>query len=154
MKKSIIRAIAVLGLMSMFAVMTAYAQAPDAIKFDAPFSFTVGGKTLPAGKYSIQRLRIDSTDILLVRNKDNRGIVNFRVSKKELNNTPSICKVIFSRYGDTRFLKQIQYNYGNVGYELPKSRAEREMIKKARANKDTLGSAEVGTIELVAVSGQ
>src|SRR5215470_14178647 len=154
MKKSIIRAIAVLSLMSMFVVMTAYAQAPDAIKFDAPFSFTVGGKTLPAGKYSIQRLRIDSTDILLVRNEDNRGIVNFRVSKKELKNTPSICKLIFSRYGDTSFLKQIQYNYSTVGYELPRSRSEREMIKKARANKDNLGAAEVGTIELVAISGQ
>ena len=154
MKKSIIRAIAVLSLMSMISVMAAYAQTPGELKFDAPFSFTVGGKTLPAGKYSIQRLKIDSTDILLIRNKNNRGIANFRVSKKELKNTPSICKLIFSRYGDTSFLKQIQYNYTNVGYELPRSRSEKEMIKKARANKDNLGAAELETIEMVAISGQ
>jgi len=154
MKKSIIRALAVLSLMASFSVMAVYAQFPDRINFVAPFSFTVGGKTLPAGKYSIQRLRDDNADILLIRSADNRGVVNFRVTKKQYNNEPDTCKLIFNRYGDTNFLKQIQYNYSNVGYELPKSRSEREMIKKARANKDNLGSAEVGTIELVASIGQ
>ena len=152
MKKSIIRAIAVLSLMASFSVMTAYAQTPDGIKFEAPFEFNVGGKTLPAGKYSINRLRYDNSDILLIRNENSRGIVNFRVTKKVLKNEPDSCKLIFTRYGDTKFLKQIQYNYSDVGYELPKSRSEREMIKKA--GKDNIASAEVETLEVIAIAGQ
>jgi len=150
MKKTIIRAIAVLSLMASFSAITAYAQAVGGIKFEAPFAFTVGGKTLPAGKYSIERLRFDTTDVMMIRSADNRGIVNFTVTKKELGNEPATSRVIFHRYGAKSFLKQIQYNYSNVGYELPKSRSEREMIKK----KDDLSSAEVGTFEVIAISGQ
>jgi hypothetical protein len=154
MKKSIIRAIALFSLMASFSMMNTYAQTDGGIKFEAPFAFTVGGKTLPAGKYSIQRLRFDSSVIMLIRGADRRGIVNFRVTKKQFNNETDACKLIFHRYGATSFLKEIQYNYSDVGYELPKSRSEREMIKKARAKKDNIASAGVETFEVVAISGQ
>src|SRR5262245_58905878 len=118
MKSSIIRAIVVLGLMASFSAINAYAQAPGRIKFEAPFEFTVGGKTLPAGKYSVQRIRFDASDVLLISDKDNHGVVNFSVIKKEYRDEADTCKLIFHRYGDKRFLKQIQYNYGNLGYEV------------------------------------
>lgn len=153
MKKSIIRTFAVLSLMAAFSTLTAYAQTPSRIKFEAPFAFTVGNKTLPAGKYSIQRLRSDSPEVLLIRGVDNRSVVNFTVMRNHLSNELEVSKVIFSVYGDKRFLKKIQYDFSNVGYELPKSRSEREAIKKARANQDKLASAET-TLEVIATSGQ
>lgn len=154
MKKTIIRAIALFSLMASFSMMNTYAQTDGGIKFEAPFAFTVGGKTLPAGKYSIQRLRSDTSYMMLIRGADNRGIVNFNVARKVFNNESATCKLIFHRYGATSFLKQIQYNYSDDGYELPKSSAEREIIKKARAKKDSIASAEVETFEVVAISGQ
>jgi hypothetical protein len=154
MKKNIIRAIALFSLMASFSMMNTYAQTDGGIKFEAPFAFSVGGKTLPAGKYSIQRLRSDTSYMMLIRGEDNRGIVNFNVARMVFKNESATCKLIFHRYGDTSFLKQIQYNYSDDGYELPKSSAEREMIKKARAKKDSIASAGVETFEVVAISGQ
>ncbi|MGE0130966.1 MAG: hypothetical protein AB7U82_23050 [Blastocatellales bacterium] len=153
MKKNIIRAIAVLSLMASFSTLSAYAQAPSKIKFEAPFAFTVGNKTLPAGKYSIQRLRADTTDILVISSADNRHIANFGVMRDQLGSEPENTKVVFSAYGDKRFLKKIQYNYSEFGYELPKSSSERDAIKKARANKDHLASAET-MLEVIAISGR
>lgn len=151
MKKGIIRMIAVLSLMASFSALSAYAQTPSGIRFETPFAFTVGGQTLPAGKYYIQRLRFDTTDTLVIRSADNRRIVNFGVMRDHLGREPENSKLVFSSYGDIRFLRKIQYNYSNVGYVLPRSRSEREAIKKARANKDKFASAET-TLELIAVN--
>ncbi len=149
MRKNIISAIAILSLVASIAMITAYAQSAGGIKFEAPFEFTVGGKTLPAGKYSIQRLNFD-TPLLVIRDEKNRGIMNFMASKKKFNKETATVKLIFHRYGAKSFLKQIQYDYTDIGYELPKSSAEREAIKK----KDTISSAEPGTFEVVVISGQ
>jgi hypothetical protein len=154
MKQYIIRAIAVLSLMAPFSAMTADAQTGAGVKFEAPFEFTVGGKTLPAGKYSIERLRYDASDILVIRDADRNGLVNFRVARRASKQESDTCKLIFHRYGNTSFLKQIQYGYGIDGYELFKSRAEREMIKQAGAKKDSIASAEVETFEVVTITGQ
>jgi len=153
MKITIIRMFAVLSLMASFSTLTAYAQTTGGIKFEAPFAFTVGNETLPAGKYSVQRLRQDTTDILLIRGVDNRRAVNFWVTKRQFNNETAASKVIFHQHGDKRFLKQIRYNYGDFGYELLKSRSEKDAIKKSRAGKDNLASA--GTmLEVIAINGQ
>lgn len=153
MKKIIIRTFAVLSLMASFSTLTTYAQTAGGIRFEAPFAFTVGNKTLPAGKYSIQRLKYDSPEVLLIRGVDNRSVVNFTVMRNHLSNELEVSKVIFSAYGDKRFLKKIQYDFSNASYELPKSSSEREMIKKARAGKDNLAFAET-TLEVIATSGQ
>ena len=154
MKKSFIRAFAVLSLMASFSVMTASAQSDGGIKFEAPFEFTVGGETLPAGKYSIQRLRFDSSDMMLIRDANRRGIVNFRVARMVFKNESDNCRLVFHRYGSTTFLKQIQYNYSADGYELPKSSSERELIKQFRDKKDSIASAGVKNFEVVTISGQ
>ncbi len=154
MKNIIIRAVAVLSLMASVSIMTAYAQSPETVKFEAPFEFTIGETTLPAGKYSISRLRFNTSDILLIRDADRRGVVNFRVTNKVFKNEADKTRLIFHRYGSTVFLRQIQYNFGNTGYELFKTRSEREMIKKASAKKDDVASSGPETFEVVAITGQ
>ncbi len=91
---------------------------------------------------------------MLIRSADNRGLVNFHVSKKQFTEDSDSTKVTFHRYGNAYFLKQVQYNYDNLGFELPRSRAEREMIKKVSDKRDDITSAESGTFEVIVINGQ
>jgi len=69
------------------------------VRFNVPFDFTVGKVSLPAGSYS--------------------GLNPGQVSEAT--------KLIFHRYGDQYFLAQF-WNLGSeTGYELPRSKAEREI---------------------------
>ncbi len=105
------------------AVMTVPAAAGD-IRADVPFSFTVNGKTLPAGTYNI------STDQTVVWVRGTAGgavVLGNRVeSRKDLE-----AKLVFYKYGDRHILREAWMGGGN-GRALPKSQLERELAGMAR----------------------
>ena len=108
----------------LFPAVSALAE----VKFNVPFDFTVGKVSLPAGSYSVSRVGSIQTHLQLTNN-DGKGNIIERINPVGLNpgQVSEATKLIFHRYGDQYFLAQF-WNLGSeTGYELPLSKAEREI---------------------------
>jgi hypothetical protein len=106
------------------------AQVVDTIVADVPFDFTVRDSTLPAGKYSIKRTYSADPGVMQIRNADGDEVVLFVVGTAQAAKEPDQTRLIFDRVGDRYFLSEI-FEEGNItGVELPKSRAERDLVKE------------------------
>lgn len=113
------------------AVASASAQSFTAIRANIPFDFTVGGKTLPAGNYTVQRGNSSSAETLLIRSVDGKAGA-FGLTNAVQARTPSVqTKLIFHRYGNTYFLSEVWTDGDGIGRRLPESRSERELERQA-----------------------
>jgi len=106
-------------------------RAQEKIVADIPFAFSVGKMTLPAGEYSVQKMRADSP-FLLVQRTDGSALTTVLSIAAQSNEIQSESKLVFHRYGDRYFLSQVwRAGYG-TGRELPESPREKELALIAR----------------------
>jgi hypothetical protein len=122
--------IPLLAMVLMLAVGVAYAQLPGArmVKVNIPFSFTANHVTMPAGAYTVTDS--GSQGVLLISSEDSsqRGLVS--TLSIESNAGADQTKLIFHRYGDQYFLAQVWVAGENSGRELPRTRAEKELMAR------------------------
>ncbi len=91
---------------------------------DVPFAFSVSGKSLPACHYIVKA--VDESHL---------RIFNFHTVGLYLSTHDAIrpnaegSKLEFHRYGDTYFLSSVWITGNQIGKELARSRAEREMVE-------------------------
>jgi len=120
MKRATFSILATLSL----AATSLMAQSMPTITVNVPFNFAVGAKTLPAGEYQVQT---DRPGLVLIHSKNFKSAVNLITHSAEDTQMNGVGALKFHRYGDRYFLSQI-WTGGDVGRELPKSRAEKEQI--------------------------
>ena len=132
MKKQSLRIFLMFCVLAIVAVSPVEAQSSNEQTATIPFSFNVGGKTFPAGEYSVKRLNPQSDNAALAITS-----IDGRMSKVVLT-TPVLAsrvqesaKLIFNRYGEQYFLAQVWTPADATGLELPKSRSEREWARNA-----------------------
>jgi len=130
MERQVIKRLAILGLVSMFALLgavtSANAQLRNPIRAKIPFDFNVGEKKLPAGEYIFRRVSdFSNTNTMSVKNVD--GSVHLFKSTLEAQVlTPKNQSVlVFHKYGDQYFLEQIWLRGDLDGTQLAESRTER-----------------------------
>jgi hypothetical protein len=87
--------------------VTAKAQSRGLIVVTLPFEFTVSGKTLPAGTYTLSRLSADNFEGLVLRNEENRMSVFVHPIEVESAHAEKP-NVSFERIGESRFLANIE----------------------------------------------
>lgn len=123
-----------LVLLISCAAVSAMAQDRARVTADVPFEFSVGSKTMPAGKYTIGNLS-PSSPLMLIRGVDRKAVIcvhsQSATSLKESNRT----KLVFRRYGSQYFLAQIWTRGDRDGTEFPASKAERR-VRKLPANRN------------------
>ena len=127
MKKSFVN-LCLFAAAACAAAVPGYAQSSQMLMVKVPFDFTVGKVSLPAGSYSVSWIGSIQTHLQLT-NKDGKEGVIERINPVGLNpgQVSEATKLIFHRYGDQYFLAQF-WNLGSeTGYELPRSKAEREI---------------------------
>jgi hypothetical protein len=108
---------------SLATTQSALAQSETALaEVTIPFSFQTPTQTLPAGKYRIDR---ESDHLIRLEGPSNSGgfVVTYDTTKV---NAPQHGYLLFDRYGDKYYLRQIWTAGNNAGMECPKSRAEKE----------------------------
>jgi hypothetical protein len=104
-----------------------------------PFGFVIGGKTLPAGTYTVSRLSADKFDGVMFTSYDKHTSVFVRPSEIE-SAPPDKSQISFQRVGDQHFLSTIQ-TPSDV-YHFPVSRSViMEAAAKSRDNASTSGSS-------------
>ncbi|HET6972734.1 MAG TPA: hypothetical protein VFH96_01845 [Pyrinomonadaceae bacterium] len=98
-----------------------------------PFDFSVSGKKLPAGQYLINRAQVSDGDMVVqIRSTDGHSNVTRLTIPVSAHRPMKNGTLVFNRYGDEYFLSEIWPAGGETGRVLHKSRAERELARKAQ----------------------
>jgi len=147
--------VAKLGLLAVMVIIAASVSASAQslqyrITANIPFDFSVAGKKLPAGKYWINRAQQGSGDMVVqISSTDGHSSVTRLTIPVFAYNPAKNSSLVFNRYGNDYFLSEIWPAGSATGRELPKSRAEREVVRKSRDNGVAAVKApEVGTVVL------
>jgi hypothetical protein len=129
MKQQAFRTMTHLSLFVMLAATSAFAQAKSPLQANIPFNFIVGGKTLPAGTYILERIdRQTIQETVLIRSADGRASGMVRMMPGQTKSVQAQARLIFNRYGERFFLSQLVAPGGDL--ELPKSRIERALERE------------------------
>ena len=129
MKKQISRT-----LLGFFAVImlaaAANAQTSRGIEVQVPFDFVAGKKQMPAGRYTVRRIRFDSESALLIRGegKGAEAVVLTNSGGEE----PSGASLTFRQHGERYFLAEVSMPGTSSVRALTKTRAERELVEQAK----------------------
>ena len=118
-----ISAIAICALASLVAAGSAVAQG-HAVKATVPFDFAVGNSRLPAGTYTITTVDSPSSTGLAIRSDSGKVtvLINAYADGKQSKNS----KLVFDKYGDQYFMREILCSNADMNVELPVSKAEKQ----------------------------
>ena len=140
MNKVVAKGFAKLGLLAVVTIIAVSAPAKaQSLEYrltaNIPFDFSIADKKLPAGKYVVSRAQQSAGDLLVqIKSADGNETVSRLTIPVVTLNAMSKGSLVFHKYGDEYFLSEIWPAGGLTGRELPKSRTERDLARKAQNN--------------------
>ena len=109
---------------ALLAAGTVFADSTDTIRATIPFAFMVGNEPHSAGDYSIRQAGL--LDALVLRAADDRLAHVFLTNSARGTRPQDETKLVFSRYGNRYFLKEIWVVGELSGHQIPRTAAEKE----------------------------
>jgi hypothetical protein len=105
----------------------------QAVKANVPFDFTVGDKLLPAGHYTIS---LANANVIKIQNSEQRvTILTMATADGNESNTG---KLVFNKYGDQYFLREILCSQAAMNMAVPASKQEKR-VRTQQASLSTPG---------------
>lgn len=156
MQKQILRGLTMLVLIAavalMAALVSANAQTTGSVVANIPFDFTVGGKSLKAGEYSVRAFTANGNTLVISNQQSHDAVVRLSQSI-EARKSPKQAKMVFHRYGQRYFLSEIWTAGERSGRQLNKSAEERAIEGQLAAisSKSELARSSYETVEIVAI---
>jgi hypothetical protein len=96
------------------------------VRATIPFAFRAGENVMPAGDYTFRH-----RDSNLVLHKEGGGPSVILLTNAALRSKPSLdSRANFSRYGERYFLSSVWSQGSAAGFEVMKSRAEKELARQ------------------------
>lgn len=145
MKKQITRT-----LLGFFAVLVlaagAQAQTARGVEVQIPFDFVAGRTQMPAGKYTVRRVRVDSQGALVIKGEGHGAAAVVMTSTGDEN--PASAALTFRQHGERYFLALVSIPGTASVRELAKSGAERA------AEREALTQSEPADAKTVTVAGR
>ncbi len=125
MKKTYLTA--VLTLTCMLGVgISARAQDTEGVRVNVPFEFVAGGKTLPAGTYTVGRLSVDAYSTIEISGRGN-GVFALPIM---VDGTPADQpKLSFEHVGGKYFLSEAVTPGGIYTFALPRAMVALAQVK-------------------------
>jgi hypothetical protein len=120
----------VLGLITIFA-LAGSASAQDKSSFETSFDFQVGKEKFAAGKYDVTTLGYGR---YLLKNAETQDKILVASQILAGDDSTKQEKLVFNRYGESYFLRQIFVRRGSAGIELAESGVEKNIRKGNREN--------------------
>jgi hypothetical protein len=112
---------------ALLAVSCLFAQFDHRMLVTVPFDFLVSTQHLAAGTYDVTTNLDQGT--VLIRGEDN-GSAKFAITiATEVGKTQEQAKLVFNRYGERYFLRQVWAPGMDRGRELTASKAEQEFAR-------------------------
>ena len=117
-----------LGFGLLLATGSAFAQQTH-VKANIPFAFTIDGKSLPAGEYTVDSLALDGVS-LAIRSRENKvaRLVLSSSYSRGVNPFPKTA-LVFHRVNGQYFLSEVMVEGQKVGRQLRTSDAEIQLAK-------------------------
>ena len=123
-----IKVIAFVAIANLALAAHSFAQG-NTVQANIPFDFTVSGKLLPKGVYTIKK---DAENIVLIRNRD-KAISSLAMVTLDGGTAPGGGVLTFHHYGSQYFLSQILSESANMSLRVPTSKRERKtQLQQAR----------------------
>ena len=122
------------ALVTLVAAGTAVAQG-TAVKANVPFDFTVGNAHVPAGTYLV--MRAGSTNLVEIRNTSGKPAIFSSVYSD--GKRPESGKLVFDKWGDQYFLREILCANADMSLQVPESKTETRIQRQqasVQPNKD------------------
>ena len=117
---------ALLTTFFLLSIDSAQAQSTR-MKATIPFAFSWGNGVLPAGEYDVDSLGHGVTKLF---NRDTHAVVVFNTIGVNKPTSEAVnAKLIFNRYGEDYFLKEMWWAGATDGRALLPSKAEREVAR-------------------------
>ena len=127
MKKQLSRAL--LGLAAALALaVAANAQVMHTVLIRVPFDFVAGNKQMPAGRYTVSRVKSDAETALVIRSEDGRSAAVVLTNTGEAN--PGAAALVFRQHGERYFLAEVSLPGTASVRELPRTGAERRLERE------------------------
>jgi hypothetical protein len=95
-------------------------QSQREVVMTVPYEFVAGGKTLPAGTYTVSRVSQDRFGGLIISSYENRSSVFLMPNGFESYPADNV-KVSFQQIGDLHFLSKIETANGAYNIPVPRS---------------------------------
>ena len=128
MRIQTLKRLVMLSVLGALTAISANAQFDYQFRVTIPFNFSVGSKTLPAGKYKVGRIWQSGAVVLHETFGKNRVVALAQnVEKLDIQKQS---KVVFRRYGDQYFLAEVWNSSWGSGRELLKSHKERSLARQ------------------------
>ena len=131
--RNLTRSVVTLSFFVVLAASFAIAQGRTRVTADIPFDFTVGEKSMPAGKYIVQK-HPTTNHLLVVTGRDTNKAAYAMFNDATKSRGAEKTVLVFHRYGNDYFLSQMWAAGESSGSELPISKAERKARKGADRN--------------------
>ncbi|MEZ5424822.1 MAG: hypothetical protein R2747_01035 [Pyrinomonadaceae bacterium] len=128
MRSSLFKLYAAALIIGIAAVGSAFAQ--QTMTFNVPFDFQIGKEKHDAGKYEMRTL--DNAKFLLKNVETGENMILVSGAQVGDERTVETQKLVFNRYGETYFLREVYARAGTVGRELTESKAERKIRQNRR----------------------
>jgi hypothetical protein len=121
-------AIALFSTATFITLGSAFARA-QTVEANIPFAFVVKNRVLPSGTY---RIRTIGTNAVLIGTRD-KPAMEMSTTYASWNDSKSDGKLVFSKYGDQYFLREILCDSAPITSALPHSKLEKlAQIREAR----------------------
>lgn len=135
------RVLVAISVVALLSVTSAYAQT-YVMRAYIPFQFHAGGKVLPAGQYQVEV----APDVARMKLGLRDGSASLYLPAHPTHRTEATAQpatLVFHKYGNHHFLWKVLKPGGSQGYEVPASKAEREMARAHPASE--IASVAVGS---------
>ncbi len=123
MNKSLNRVVIAFCVVALLTAVSAYGQV---LKANVPFPYRVGEKTVAAGECTIS-IDTAARRMVLQPAVGDAFIVGPHTASSVVPRAKSV--LVFVRYGETYFLRQVWTAGMNIGQELPSTKPEREYAR-------------------------
>jgi hypothetical protein len=109
-----------LGTVAMVSASHGFAQSNE-MRVNVPFAFQSGSQRMPAGVY---RVTIESQHLILLRGDSTSGFVH---TNPQIGKPAAKGKLVFQRYGNQYFLREVWASQSDTGQKCVKTKLEREV---------------------------
>ncbi len=113
-----------------------YAQSGEELKVVVPFDFVAGGRTLPAGQYTVSQPA--NSGAVVIRSDGSTPGVAILANRVGSSGKKEIGHLVFHRYGDRYFLSEVWGTDRDAGSQLPKTAQENKLAQDSREAPDTI----------------
>jgi hypothetical protein len=94
---------------------------------NVPFSFTVGSKNVPAGRYTLQPVTLDKNTFAIHNPAAKVGLLSSALPAETAQAAANYA-LVFHKYGEAYFLAGIKLAHSRTMYRMPQSKAEAEIL--------------------------